>query len=229
MPSQMNEGADAVMKNGTNLAVSAPAELLGDAHPLLEQLGSAEDLSVTSRAAAAIEFRRVSDLPALRDFLEAYRAQILIPIELPVIVAAHGHGDRNEIRELLALDSRLAGEPAIRDFAMASCRVGQRQLSKLRALRDERVVQRYLAAIEAGEARGWHTLVYGLSLSVFSLPVRQGLQNYAEHTMRGFVESAAKSLRLSQAAVDETLAVQTGHVPRAIEFALASHAALTVV
>jgi urease accessory protein UreF len=217
------------MKSGTNIAASAPAELLGDAHPLLDQLGSAEDLSLTSRAAAAIEFRRVGDLSALQSFLSAYRAQILVPIELPVIVAAHGHAVKNEIRELLALDARLAEEKTIRDFAMASCRVGQRQLSKLRALRDERVVQRYLAAIENGEARGWHTLVYGLSLSVYSLPLRQGLQNYAEHTMRGFVESAAKSLRLAQACVDETLEAQTAHVPRAIELALATATAKLAV
>jgi urease accessory protein UreF len=215
-------------KSGTKAVVSEPAELLGDAHPLIEQLGSAEELSITSRAAAAIEFRRVTDVAALQQFLAAYRTQILFPIELPVIVAAHGHAARNEVRELLALDQRLAQESSIRDFAMASCRVGQRQLSKLRALRDQRVVQRYLAAIEAGEARGWHTLVYGLSLSVFSLPVRQGLQNYADHTVRGFVESAAKSLRLSQAAVDETLAAEISHVPRAIEMALATNATLAL-
>src|SRR6185369_18022910 len=146
------------MKIGTKIAVPAPAELLGDAHPLIEQLGSAEDLAVATRA-AAIEFPRVSDLASLRNFLNTYRTQILVPLEMPVIVAAHGHATRNEMRELVALDARLAGEKAIRDFAMASCRVGQRQLSKLRALRDERIVQRYLLAIERGEARGWHTLV----------------------------------------------------------------------
>jgi urease accessory protein UreF len=164
----------------------------------------------------------------LRTFLTTYRTQILVPLEMPVIVAAHGHAIRNEARELIAVDERLAQEKVIRDFAMASCRVGQRQLSKLRALRDERIVQKYLLAIERGEARGWHTLVYGLSLAVYSLPVRQGLQHYAEHTMRGFVESAAKPLRLSQAAVEETLGEQTAHVPRGIELALATQAVLAI-
>jgi urease accessory protein UreF len=215
------------MKIGTNIAVPAPAELLGDAHPLLEQLGSAEDLALASRT-VGITFPRVSDLPSLRTFLTTYRTQILVPLEMPVIVAAHGHAIRNEARELIAVDERLAQEKVIRDFAMASCRVGQRQLSKLRALRDERIVQKYLLAIERGEARGWHTLVYGLSLAVYSLPVRQGLQNYAEHTLRGFVESAAKPLRLSQAAVEETLAEQTTHIPRGIELALATQAVLAV-
>jgi len=217
------------MKLGTNMAAPAPAELIGDAHPLLEQLGPADDLAmVSSSAAAAVQFQRVSDLPSLRRFLDGYRTQILVPIELPVIVAAHGHATRNEVRELLAVDKRLAAEPAIREFAQASCRVGQRQLSKLRALRDERMVQRYLAAIAAGEARGWHTLVYGISLAVYSLPVRQGLQGYAEHTMRGFIESAARSLRLSESATAEVLNEQTAHVPRGIELAIATQAALAV-
>lgn len=209
------------------MAVPAVSELIGDAHPLLEQLGSAEDLALASRA-AAVEFPRVSDLSSLRSFLDTYRTRILMPLEMPVIVAAHGHAIRNEVRELLALDTRLAGESVIHDFAMASCRVGQRQLSKLRALRDERIVQRYLLAIERSEAKGWHTLVYGISLAVFSLPVRQGLQNYADHTMRGFVDSAAKSLRLSQAAIDDTMAEQTAHVPRGIELALATQAVLKI-
>ena len=43
-----------------------------------------------------------------------------------------------------------------------------------RPLRDQRLVQRYLTAVEQGEAQGWHTLVYGLTLAVYSLPLRQG-------------------------------------------------------
>jgi hypothetical protein len=175
-----------VITTKTNIAPVAPAELIGDPHPLLEQLGSTEDLVLSSAVSASVEFRGVADLPGLRRFLEAYQTQILSPLELPVIVSAYGHASRNEFREMLALDSRLAKEPAVRDFAAASCRVGQRQLSRLRPLRDEKLVQRYLAAIERGEAKGWHTLVYGLSLAVYSMPLRQGLQNYAEQNHRRF-------------------------------------------
>jgi hypothetical protein len=46
--------------------------------------------------------------------------------------------------------------------------------------------------------------------------------------MRGFVESAAKSLRLSQAAVDETLSGEIAHIPRAIEMALATNVTLAL-
>ena len=53
-------------------------------------------------------------------------------------------------------------------------------------LRDERVVQRYLAAVESGEAHGWHTLVYGLTLVVYSLPLRQGLLGYAHQNHARF-------------------------------------------
>jgi urease accessory protein UreF len=60
------------------------------------------------------------------------------------------------------------------------------------------MVQRYLRAVEAGTARGWHTLVYGLTLAVYSLPLRQGLLGYAHQTTRGFIYSAARPLRLSE-------------------------------
>ena len=206
----------------TKVAPSSPAELLGDAHPLLEQLVGAEDLAVNGVVADAMELRRVSDVPSLRSFLDAYRAQVLVPVELPAIVAAHGHTARGELQELLALDERLAKDTAIRKFALASCRVGQRQLSRLRPMRDQRLVQRYLAAIAEGRARGWHTLVYGVSLAMFSLPLRQGLQNYIEQTTRGFIESSARTLRLAETDCDALLREQSAHLPCDIEFALRS-------
>lgn len=213
---------------GTNIAPSSPAELLGDPHPLLEQLGSTEDLAITGAVAHAIEFHRVSDLPSLRQFLDAYRTEVLVPIELPAIVSAYQYAARGETAELIALDERLAAERVVRRFALASCRVGQRQLSKLRPMRDQRLVQRYLAAIEEGKARGWHTLVYGVSLAMFSLPLRQGLQNYTEQTIRGFVSSAAASLHLAEGQCDILLAAQSSEVPRAIASALDSPRLLAI-
>ncbi len=209
------------MTTSSQTVVITQAEILGDVHPLLEQMGAAESMAVADVAASALAFGSVRDVPALQRFLDSYRAQVLFPAELPVIVAAHGHAIRGEVRELIALDRRITSESPVREFAAASCRVGRRQLSKLRALRDHRVVQRYLAAIESGEAHGWHTLVYGVSLAVFSIPLRQGLQNYAEQTVAGFVHSAARGLRLAEAECDALIETQVAHVPRGIEGALA--------
>ena len=216
------------MRVETKSAPHSPAELLGDAHPLLDQLGSPNELALTGTLTSAMEFSRVRDLASLRAFLDTYSAQVLQPIELPAIVAAHQHASRGEARELVALDQRLAQESIIRDFAAASCRVGQRQLSKLRPLRDQRVVQRYLAAIESGEARGWHTLVYGVSLAMFSVPLRQGLQNYIEQTARGFIERAVRSLHLPQTAGDELAAQQFIAAPKVITQALAATSTLQI-
>ena len=204
------------MNAEVNHGPSSPAELLGDAHPLLDTLGSPEDLAHAAVLPASLTFARITDVPALRRFLEAYRAQILQPVELPAIIAAYGHAARGELRELLALDAQLAKEPMLRPFAQASCRVGQRQLSKLRPMRDQRLVQRYLAALAEGQARGWHTLVYGVSLAMFSLPLRQGLQNYAEQTMRGFLLGATRSLRLTEGESDALLAEYFSTVPDTI-------------
>jgi hypothetical protein len=72
-----------------NIAPSSPAELLGDAHPLLEQLGSAENVSVTGALTHALELRSVTDLPSLRNFLDAYRREILVPVELFAPISTH--------------------------------------------------------------------------------------------------------------------------------------------
>ena len=129
------------------------------------------------------------------------------------------------MRELVALDQSLAGQPILTEFAAASRRVGQSQLRKLRPLRDQRVVQRYLHAVESGEAHGWHTLVYGLTLAVYSLPLRQGLLGYAHQTTRGFIYSAARMLSLSERQCRALFDSLCASLPEAVEALVAQKAA----
>jgi urease accessory protein UreF len=186
------------MVKQTQVALSDAAEWLGDFYPLAEQLGSTVGLIHLGSVSSLLRLDPVQDISSLQRFLKNYQAQILLPFELPAIQSAHGHASRNELRELVVLDRQLAAEGVLRTFAGASRRVGQSQLQKLRPLRDSRFVQRYLQAVEARQADGWHTLVYGLTLAIYSLPLRQGLLGYAHQTTRGFIYSAARSLQLSE-------------------------------
>src|SRR2546423_349247 len=180
------------------LVLNDAVEWLGDYHPLAEQLGSADGLVELSSISVLLQLRPVTDLESLRNFLQEYQTHILLAFELPAIGRAHGHTDRNELRELVAFDNEQSDEPMLQNFAAASRRVGQAQLQKLRPLRDQRIVQRYLAAVENGDAAGWHTLVYGLTLAIYSLPLRQGLLGYAHQMIRSFIYSAARLLQLSE-------------------------------
>jgi urease accessory protein UreF len=175
------------------------AEWLGNAHPLVEQLGSADGLVSLHTLASSLTAHPVTSLALLREFLRLYHERALLPHELPAIRDAHQHAANNHARELVALDQQLSQQAALLEFAAASRRVGQAQLQRLRPLRDERIVQRYLRAVADGEAHGWHTLVYGLTLAVYSLPVRQGLLGYAHQTTRGFIHAAARSLNATEA------------------------------
>ena len=65
-------------------------------------------------------------------------------------------------------------------------------------MRDHRLLQRYLRAVDDKLAHGWHTLVYGVTLSVYSLPVLQGLVSYERQTLLGFIHAVARCLRLSE-------------------------------
>ncbi len=187
------------MLHQAKIAPENAVELLGDLHPLMEQLGSLDGLVTLADASDSLQVPQIKTLPDLRNFLQNYHARILSPIELPVIQRAFSHAAHNELRELIALDQEIALEPVLQNFISASRRIGQGQLQRLRPLRDERVVQRYLTAVDCGEAHGWHTLVYGLTLAVYSLPLRQGLLGYAHQTTRGFIHAASVSLELSRA------------------------------
>jgi len=211
-----------MLRQTQNMPVEA-AELLGDLHPLVEQLGSVDGLFTLAGASDSLQLGHVDNLPALRVFLQNYHARILRPLEMPAIRQAFFHASRNELRELIAFDQQLAAEPILQNFASASRRVGQAQLQRLRPLRDQRLVQRYLAAVEQGGAHGWHTLVYGMTLAVYSLPLRQGLLGYAHQTTRGFIQSASRSLRLSKASSRTLFEELCADLPAAVESLLAEN------
>ena len=204
-------------------------ELTGDARELLERLGSPEALTTLSLAASALTLEAVRDESTLRRFLAGYREQVLLPIELPAILAAHTHASRGELRELLTLDRALSTDPRLREFRAASAAVGRRQLSKLRPLRDQRLVQRYLRAVENAEAHGWHTLVFGVFLAQYSLPLRQGLMLYAQRTLGGFLDSAGAALRLPVVVCDEVFTEAAAPVAGAVNELLASQMPTMIV
>ncbi len=211
------------MVTQTQLALNDAAEWLGDWHPLAEQLGSTDGLVTLGSVSATLRRAPVHSLASLGQFLRDYQTRILLPFELPAIQRAYGHASRHEVRELIALDQDLAAQPLLQAFAAASRRVGQSQLRKLRPLRDQRVVQRYLGAVEQGEASGWHTLVYGLTMAVYSLPSRQGLLGYAHQTTRGFIHSSARMLRLSEHQCRDLFDSLCADLPEAVETLLADH------
>ncbi|MFM1767907.1 MAG: hypothetical protein RJA22_436 [Verrucomicrobiota bacterium] len=193
------------------------SELLGDWHPLVEQLGSSEGLVSLSTASHALRLKNITSTATLLQFLEAYQAQVLIPFELPAIQRAFRHASRNEARELVEFDGEVGRELALRPFFAASRRVGQAQIRRLRPLRDHRFVQRYLRSVESGLAQGWHTLVYGITLSVYSLPVLQGLVSYERQTLLGFIHAVSRALHLSEADCRGLIDQLSPTLPRTVE------------
>ena len=210
-------GGEPRMVTQTQLALNDAAEWLGVWHPLAEQLGSTDGLAALGAISSLLQLPPVHNRLSLRRFLRGYQAEILVPVELPSIQTARAHASRNELRELIAVDQRLAEEPTLKPFAVASQRVGQAQLQRLRPLRDQRMVRRYLQAVESGTAYGWHTLVYGLTLELYSLPSRQGLLGYAHQTTRGFIYSSARKLRLSEHECRDLFDELVVHLPGAVE------------
>ena len=203
-----------------NPVYTESTEMLGDWHPLVQQLGTTEGLIALSTASHSLRLKNVNTVQALRRFLEAYQSQILIPFELPAIQRAFRHVSRNETRELIAFDQQVCGDELLAPFASASRRIGQGQLRRLRPLRDHRLLQRYLRAVETGQAHGWHTIVFGLTLSVYSLPVVQGLFSYERQTLLGFMHAAARSLRLSERDCRDLIDELTPGLPSQMEVIL---------
>lgn len=199
-------------------------DFLGELSSVAEQMVETDPSGMAPGSA----FSCVDSEAGLRKFLQTYHSQVLVSRELPIICHAYKHASRNELRELLFLDEALAREPGFEPFANASRNVGAAQLRRLRPLRDQRVVQRYIDAVESGEARGWHTIVYGLILALYALPLRQGLLNYGRETMRGFIASANSSVKLLEEQCQQLHHEICLHLPPAIESILAEYALVAV-
>jgi urease accessory protein UreF len=189
-----------------------PAEWLGQWHPLAAQLGSADGLVALASLSAALNLPAVADFETLRRFIRTYHQRVLHPVELPAVLRGFHHASRFELRELVAYDQELAGLPELQPMAEASRRAGRYHLESLRPLQDDRFVRRYLAAVDEGRAHGWHTLVYGMTLSVYSLPLRQGLVSYAAQTTRGFIQLGVAGLGYRESDCRELFDEMAGEV-----------------
>jgi len=187
----------------------------GQYQALAEALASPE-LEESPGWPAAIA--RATSVPDLSAAVHRHAEHVICAREWPVVLQAWSLAREGRIRELLELDAAWGRDVAHAEFAGASFRVGRRQLGKLRGLRHERVIHRYLEAIEEGRARGWHPVVYGVVLAVYHLPLRQGLMHFASRTLAGLISAAEQRHRLPamecQALLDAACAQLSGRLPR---------------
>jgi len=193
-----------------------PVDFHGDTRELLLSIGAAEALPGTGCLARGSSTVRPKDAESLGVFLRRYVDEILVPIELRAVVNAWQFTESGHARELIELDRALLKDDRLETFRESSCAVGRRQLSRLRPLREQRVIQRYWNAMDQGQAAAWHTLVFGVMTSVYSIPLRQGIAQLASQTLGGFALSAANDYKLRLNDCRKVLSEQVERLPEAI-------------
>jgi urease accessory protein UreF len=205
------------MAISSNIAARPGKGLAGDARALAQRLGSPEDLEGLGSALVVPGSAAVVDLGSLRRFLSTYVEAVLIPVELPLVFQGFHHASRGALSELIALDQLHAPKGIAQQLADSSQKVGRTHLRRMRPLRGERRVQRYWRAVQRGEAYGWHTIVFGLVLAVYGMPLRQGLLSFGGQTVRGFINSARGRLTLDNAGCQELENEMALRLPPAVE------------
>ena len=186
-------------------------------HPSEAQLDALEDVLGADLVADALGMGPLTSADELAVALERYRTTLLEPIELPTLTKAQRLASRGRTKELIALDQDFLGNhPEWLPLSTGSTRFGRDYLSRLRPLRDERVVQRMLEAVQAGKTPGHHHIVFGLPMAIYAIPERQGLADYAQGALAAVIASAAGKLDLTQEDRAELLAPSQAHLPSAI-------------
>jgi len=181
------------------------------------QLDALEDVLGADLVADALGMGPLTSAAELAITLERYRTTLLEPIELPALTNARRLASRGRTKELIALDQNFPGHhPEWLPLAAGSTRFGCDTLARLRPLRDERVVQRMLEAVQAGQTPGHHPIVFGLTMAIYAIPERQGLADYAQGALAAVIASAAGKLKLTQEDRAALLAPSQAHLPQAI-------------
>lgn len=204
-----------------NGAGAADDVLLGDVRALARHVGAGP-----ARTAGGAFDR----LPGVHGDWAAWARQYvdetLVGEEWPLVIRAWNLAVNGRGNELVELDREWGLRVGMRSTAEASFRAGQRQLNRLRPLKDVRVIQRYLGAIESGRAHGWHAIVYGVMLAVYGIPLRQGLIHYAEQILGGLAEGMPRAIGTSDRCRDEWLETATEGLPAALSRVLPGFAAV---
>ena len=186
-------------------------------HPYEAQLDALEDVLGADLVAGALGMGPLTSADELAVALEHYRTTLLEPIELPTLTKARRLASRGRTKELIALDQDFLGNhPEWLPLAAGSARFGHDTLARLRPLRDERVVQRMLEAVQTGKTPGHHHIVFGLTMAVYSIPARQGLADYAQSALEAVIATAPGKLKLTQEDRAALLAPSQAHLPSAI-------------
>jgi urease accessory protein UreF len=201
-------------------APPAPAPFLGEPGPLLAHIGAFEPFSPPLELDPRFCLDKIAGPAELEAFLCAYAEEALKAVEFPLIARAYACAVRNQARELIELDRQAATllEPSI--FAAASREIGRKRLIMLRPLRDQRVARRYLEALDTGNAQGWHPLVFGLFMAIYSLPPRQGLLRYGELALTSLADSIGQAKHFPSAS-SNAAAAALATLPEGIEKAVA--------
>ena len=139
-----------------------------------------------------------TDLCGLRAFLTRYEQDILRPIELPAVHSAYWFANRGQFKELMALDAELSANGVLAPFAEVSLAVGREHLRMLKPMYDQRMMQRFRKCVISGEARGWNPVVFGIFLSIHSVPVREGLVQFGKQLWSGLVNGAKQDHHLEE-------------------------------
>lgn len=179
-----------------DIARTEAKQWLGNWHPLLRQIAPGEGVTQPCPSGTTSAANAITSVESLHAGLLNYKLSVLLPFELPAVKQACEFTLRNETNELVAFDRALSKASWLKPYKQDSRVAGRLHLERLRPLRDQRGIRRYITAVEQGQADGWHLLVAGAALGLYSLPLRQGLMDYALHTFWNVVGQAAGPLGL---------------------------------
>lgn len=135
----------------------------------------------------------------LERFLESQALPALLSFEIPMFVKAHRAANKEDIGELVALDSELDAWRIPFEIREASRRIGSQRLELLASLEGSP----FIASFRAARPRGHHLVVSAIELS--PVPADHAARAFAYQNLAGFIAASMKLMRIGQNACQNIL------------------------
>ncbi|MFB6167907.1 MAG: urease accessory protein UreF [Halobellus sp.] len=120
-----------------------------------------------------VQSGRVADVDDLEALVETYLRRQVGPGDLVAVQAAHAAARDGDIGRACEADRRLVAATLSAEFRESARRTGDRLLSLQRELREDDLLARYAARVDAGDAPGTQPAVLGVTTGRAGVGVRE--------------------------------------------------------
>jgi urease accessory protein len=162
----------------------------------------------------------ISDADSLAEFIENVLSASVASLDGVYLREAWNFSERENLAELMALDSSFSAARPVASLRDASKSVGRQFLRTAVGYVESDFLCRYESEVRAGGSPGHYALAFGVAVQTLGLSCEQALESYCYGVVSGLVGAAVRLVPLGQTDGQRVMAGLESVVARTVEKAM---------